>query len=272
MKLPIDPIKNIGFVKLQDNSKFDDFRYAGKITAECLSLLEQLVKDKTTNSLLELDKIAEDYFISKNTKPVFKGYCGFPATVCCSVNKQLVHSIPTEYKLQDGDIISFDTGCQYKDGLSDSAITCIFGEPKEKQHLELVNATKKCLYNAIKVIKPGRRIGVIGDAIYNTARKNGYKVIENYSGHGISDQIHSEPILLNKAEIDSGVRIKPNMVLAIEPLLIIGNSTKTRVADNNWDVICDNITAHYEHSILIHDDKTEILTLRDGEDIYEIFN
>ena len=260
-----DSIKEIGFIKIQPNDYFDDFRYAGKITADCLSLLEGLVSSKTSKSLIELNQVAEDYFLSKNVNPIFKGYHGFPAAVCCSVNKQLVHSIPTDYVLQDGDIVTFDTGCSYKNGIADSAVTCIFGEPKDKRHIELVETTQKCLYNAIKSISINNRIGVIGNSIFNTARKNGFKVIENYSGHGISDQVHSDPVILNKAEIDSGARIKSGMVLAIEPLLVLGNSTRTSISENNWDVMTDDLSAHYEHSILVNDTGVEVLTLRENE-------
>lgn len=257
---------SINFCKLHSEDKFDDLRYAGKILGQALLNLEKLVKSKTTASLKELDSITEEFFEKKSCKPVFKGYHGFPSTVCISVNKTLVHGIPTDYKLQDGDLVSFDTGCSYNGAITDSAITCIYGTPKNQEQINLIYSTKLCLYNAIRSIKSGSKLGIIGHTIYNTARQNGFKVIEQYSGHGISDQVHSDPIISNRSEIDVGIRLQPGMVIAIEPLLIPNtSSTKTTINENGWDVECENDCAHTEHSLLITKEGLEILTLRENE-------
>jgi methionyl aminopeptidase len=267
MKWPNNHSTSLGFVKIQDESDFDNYRYSGKITSECLSMLGRMVANKTTKSLVELDAAAEEFFLSKNTIPVFKGYHGFPASVCISVNHQLVHGIPSDYVLQEGDIVTFDTGCNYRRSITDSALTCIFGEPKNTASKELVDATQESLYSGIKAISINGRVGAVGNAIFRYAKGKGYKVIETYTGHGISlDQVHSDPIVLNKSEPNTGPRFRPGMVIAIEPLLVFGNSSaNTRTADDKWTVLSDGLSAHFEHSILILNDSVEILTWRDDE-------
>ncbi len=273
MKWPNNSSTSLSFVKIQDKEVHDNFRYAGKITADCLSMLEQAVVEKTTKNLVELDALAEEFFISNNTIPVFKGYHGFPATVCISVNHQLVHGIPTDYKLQDGDVVTFDTGCNYRRAIADSALTCIYGGSKNGLGIgsdtALVFATQQALYAGIKAISIPGRVGAVGNAIYRSARRKGYNVIEAYTGHGISlDQVHSDPTVYNKSESDSGPRFKSGMVIAIEPLLVNStSSTNTEVAADKWTVLSDGLSAHFEHSVLVLDDKVEILTHRKNEGI-----
>ena len=269
MKTSNDYLNHSQFVKLQSKDSFEDFRYSGKITSECLSMLKGFVLSGTNKSLKQLDIIAEEYFLDNKTVPVFKGYFGFPSSVCMSINKELVHGIPKDYYLQDGDMISFDTGCNYNGSITDSAITCIFGNPKSIEHINIINATYDCLKEAIRSININNRIGVIGNTIFHTARKKGFKIIEKYTGHGISNNcVHSDPPILNKSEINDGVRVKNGMVIAIEPLLISNlSSTKTYVKDDGWTVISESpISCHFEHSILISENNVEVLTERKNED------
>ncbi len=274
MKWPNNSSTSLGFVKIQNKEDYDNFRYAGQITAECLSMLESAVAAKTTQNLKELDSMAEEFFLSKDTIPVFKGYHGFPATVCISVNDQLVHAIPSDYKLQDGDLVTFDTGCNYRRAIADSALTCIYGQPKSAKDRELVSATQVALYAGIKAISIKGRVGAVGNAIFRSARGNGYKVIETYTGHGISlDQVHSDPTVYNKSEFESGPRFRAGMIIAIEPLLVNQtSSTNTRVAEDKWTVLSDGLSAHFEHSVLVLEDGVEILTHRENEGINAILS
>jgi methionyl aminopeptidase len=267
MKRLNNQVQHMMFVKCQPEEDWDNYRFSGRITAACLTMLESLVASKTSLSLLELDGLAETFFRDNGVDPVFKGYHGFPASVCMSVNEQLVHGIPTDRKLQEGDIITFDTGCNYKGTITDSALTCIFGKPKSNEDVDLVQSTKDCLNEAIKSVRVGLNVGSIGNTIYHTARKKGYRVIERYTGHGISrDAVHSDPPVLNKAEIEDGIRIQHGMVLAIEPLLIPAeNTTVTVVDEDNWTVISSGISSHEEHSILIKNNGIEVLTKRQNE-------
>lgn len=270
MKPSKDHLKNNEFIKLKDKDWLDKQRVSGKVTADTLSMLENHVKDKSKLSLLELDKIAENYILSQKCIPTFLGYNGFPNACCISVNNQLVHGIPTDYVLQDGDVVTFDLGATFEGVISDSALTCIYGEPKKQEHVKMVNACEEALFKGLSAIKVGSHLGVIGNAIYRSAKGNGFNVIENYGGHGIdiSDSgegiPHAAPFVGNKASPDEGIRIQPGLTIAIEPLLCFG-STSTRVSSDGWTVVMDGVCVHTEHSIYVHQDHVEILTWRENE-------
>lgn len=258
------------FIQLHDEKFLQNQRIAGKVVAKALNLLENLVKEKTKLSLIEMDKIVEAFIVKNECTPTFKNYKSFPNSCCFSVNKQLVHGIATDYILQEGDLISFDLGATYNGAIADAAITCIYGNAIDTSHIKLIETTKLALNNAIGNIKIGDRIGSIGNNIYNTARKNGFKVIENYGGHGIGISIngdgiaHASPFISNKDEINNGIRITPGLSIAIEPLLVIGHSNKTHVLQDNWTVICADYCAHFEHTVFIHKDHVEIITDRNN--------
>lgn len=252
------------FIDLKNNDWLDKQRKAGKIVAKTLSLLENLVLEKTNKSLIELDALAENFIISQGAVPTFKGYKNFPAAVCISVNKELVHGIPKDYKLQDGDIVSFDLGATVDGAIADSAITCIFGAPKEEAHEKLLKVGYESLIKGIDAVKIGNRLGSIGEAIYKHARANGFGVVTEYGGHGLSwNTPHTAPFVENKSLSTQGIRIQQGLAIAIEPMLTLG-SPKTKVLSDGWTVISDNIGCHYEHSIFVHDNTVEILTDRDN--------
>lgn len=252
-------------IDLHDNDWLEKQRYAGKVVAKTLALLENLVKEKTIKSLLELDQIAEEFILKNNCIPTFKNYKKFPNSVCISVNLTLVHGISDKRKLCEGDVVSFDLGATFEGVIADAARTIVFGEYLNEQHEKLVRTTKECLQKAIDNIQVGKRLGCIGETIYKHARNNNFSVITNYGGHSISkkDDIgipHAPPFVANKANANEGVRFCEGMVLAIEPLLVIENSTKTRTLDDGWTVVCENICAHYEDTVYIHQDKVEVIT------------
>lgn len=267
-------INSNSFIKIQEEKDFENYRYAGKITAGCLSLLEKEVINGTGKTLKQLDLIAEEFFLDNKTKPVFKGYHGFPASVCISIDNkaihQLIHSIPTDYVPQEGDLISFDTGCNFNGAISDSALTTAINDTTMANY-RLMDTGRRCLYEGMKQIRKGNKTGAIGNAIFHTARKQEYKVIEEYTGHGISlNQVHSDPPIFNKSDPSSGIEFISGMVFAIEPLLVRGDSTKTKIDRDGWTIVSENVSCHYEHSILINGDKVEVLTRREGEEINAI--
>lgn len=258
---------NSEFVKLSNPEDLEGYRVAGRITAGALDLLESLVKKQTSLSLLELDKLAEEYIRDNNCTPVFKNYKNFPNTCCMSVNNQLVHAIPTDYHLKPGDLISFDTGALFNNKfVGDSARTHVFCEAKSEIHERLIQTTKDALQAGINAIKIDAHIGVIGEAIYKVAKKAGFEVINVYGGHSVGYSKegigipHTSPFVANKSEKDIGCRIQNNMMLCLEPLVVLGSSTKTTIADNKWDVSCESICSHVEVTLIIHKDKVEILT------------
>lgn len=255
------------YIILHDDSWLEKQRIAGKVVADTLFLLETLVKAKTKLSLIELNNMAEDYIINNQCIPTFKGYKGFPAGVCCSVNKQLVHGIPTNYILQEGDVVKFDLGATFEGAIADSAITCIYGEPLNKEHIRLVETCEGALYAGIKAIKIGNHIGCIGAAIHKFTKNSGFSSIVAYGGHSIDyNRPHAPPFIANKAEQNEGIRIQPGLVIAIEPLLCMGNDNFTSVDKfDNWTVNCRDVSAHFEHSVFVHNDSVEIITYRDNE-------
>ncbi len=256
---------NIGFIKLKGEDWLQKQRLAGKVLAKIMNDIEVLIKSKTNMTLLDINDFAENEILKNNCTPTFKGYKGFPNAICISKNRQLVHGVakPGD-KLEEGDVITFDFGVTFENAIADSATTMIYGTPKCKDHEKLVQATKACLQAAIDSIKIGSQLGVIGNAIYKTARMNGFNVITSYGGHGLCwGKAHAPPFVANKAEINEGIRIVPGMSIAIEPLLVPANcSINSKILDDGWTVVTDDVSAHEEHSLFVHEDHVEIITKR----------
>jgi methionyl aminopeptidase len=257
------------FVHLQDQQFLADQRIAGRVVSKTLKLLGGLVKEKTNLSLLELDAVAEDFIRKNGCEPTFLNYKGFPNSVCISVNRQLVHGIPTNYKLVDGDVVSFDLGATYRGAIADAAITTVYGNNAKPEHVKGIEVAEQCLSAAIAAVAIGKRIGVIGNAIFKTARSNGFDVIQSYGGHGISrlneqDIIgipHAAPFISNKASPEDGIRIQEHMTIAIEPLLVpLGTSTETHIGEDKWTVYTKDVSFHVEKTIYVHSDRVEIIT------------
>lgn len=262
MNAPKELFTENSLVRLKDKNWLDKQRVAGRIAAETLKLLEDLVKGKTFHSLKVLNDVAEEYITKNGGVPTFKGYKGFPAGVCISVNKELVHGIPKDYVLDEGDIISFDLGVTVDGAIADTAITCIFGEPKNEKHARLVKATEEALMRGIQAIEVGKRLGVIGQAISKCAKGYGYGVINNYGGHGLDWNVpHAPPFVENKSDSDKGIRIQPGLAIAIEPMFVLGSTATTTLSDG-WTVVTPDLSAHFEHSVFVHEDHVEIITDR----------
>lgn len=265
MKLnaPKELFANSSLVRLKDKDWLEKQRVAGRIAAETLLLLKNtLLVNSEVPTLLELNNMAEDYITQKGGLCTFKNYKGFPAGVCISVNKQLVHGIPNDYKLQNGDIVSFDLGVTIEGAIADTAITCIYGEPKSEKHVQLLQATEDALMKGIEAIKVGDRLGVIGQAIYKHSHAQGFGVINNYGGHGLDWNIpHADPFVENKSDATRGIHIQPGLAIAIEPMLVLGSTATTTLSDG-WTVVTPDLSAHFEHSVFVHEDHVEIITDR----------
>jgi len=237
-------------------------KHAGRCVSNILKEFDKMIKDKTPNlSLLDIEQMALLYMKFYDCTPTFKNYNGFPGSVCLSVNKQLVHGIPNDYILCDGDIVSLDLGATYEGAIADSARTAIYGEPKNPEHVRLINACKEALNLAIKSVAIGKKLGVIGNAIYKHARGTGFNVVTNYGGHGIDyDKPHAEPFVANKAPPNEGITIQHGLSIAIEPMFVIGSAeTKTNETDK-WTVTTQGIGAHFEHSITIMENGVHLIT------------
>lgn len=259
---------NSELIQLKDEKWLENVRVAGKVAANALSLLEKEVKNETNLSLIELNNLAEQFILDNNCQLTFKGYKGFPAGVCISTNLQLVHGIPTDYHLRDGDIVSFDLGATFCGSIADTAITCIYGKPKLERHITLLKAADEALIKGINAIQVGKKLGCIGNAIHRCIKNYGFGTIEKYGGHGINTSEdgcgipHASPFVSNRANADEGIRLQPGLVLAIEPMAVIGD-TYTYVDKDGWTVICPGgLSSHYEHTVFIHEDNVEIITDR----------
>jgi methionyl aminopeptidase len=248
------------FITLRDNNWLEKQRVAGAVVAECLSISKQLINNKTPNlTLKDLEQECVSIIEKNNCTPTFKNYRGFPGAICASVNNQVVHGIPSKYKLKEGDLVKIDVGATYEGTIGDAAITVIYGEPLCDKHVKIVDSCKRALYAGIAAIKVGERMGKISDAIYSSVRKDGFRVITEYGGHGLSNKLHADPFIDNKAPQNSGVRIQPGMVFTLEPMVTEGNY-RTKVGKNGWVVTTQKINSHWEHSLYVHENKVEILT------------
>ena len=236
-------------------------RTAGSIVAEVLEKMKEIVKPGI--STIELDEEAEKIIKNNNAIPAFKGYQGFPATLCTSINQEVVHGIPSkDVILQEGDIISVDVGAVYKGLMGDSAITVPVGEISEELK-KLLEITKQALFDAIAQMIAGNRLYAnVSGAIEDKANEYGYGIVKQYGGHGIGRNLHEEPFLYNFRTGMPGPELKSGMVIAIEPMLNLGSSD-VHVNHDKWTVVTNDgkPSAHFEHTVLVTDDNPVILTL-----------
>ncbi|OBR68270.1 type I methionyl aminopeptidase [Paenibacillus oryzae] len=234
-------------------------REAGRIVAETHRLMADAVKPGITTG--ELDAIAEKFIRSQGALPSFKGYNGFPSSVCASVNDELVHGFPGSRKLNEGDIISIDIGAQYEGYHGDSAWTYAVGKVSDEVQ-RLLDVTEESLYAGLALVKPDIRLYSISHAIQKVIEAAGFSVVREYVGHGIGADLHEEPQIPNYGIPDRGPRLKPGMVLAIEPMVNIGERY-VRTLEDNWTVVTQDGSwcAHFEHTVAVTEDGFEILTI-----------
>lgn len=232
---------------------------AGRIVAETHRLMAQAVKPGITTG--ELDEIADKYIRRQGAIPSFKGYNGFPSSICASVNDELVHGFPGSRKLNEGDIISIDIGAQYEGYHGDSAWTYAVGSVTPEVQ-RLLDVTEESLYAGLALIKPDVRLYTISHAIQKVIEAAGFSVVREYVGHGIGADLHEEPQIPNYGTPDRGPRLKPGMVLAIEPMVNIGERY-VRTLEDDWTVVTRDGSwcAHFEHTVAVTEDGFEILTI-----------
>jgi methionyl aminopeptidase len=240
-------------------AELEYMREAGRIVAETHRLLRQAIKPGVTTA--ELDRLAEEYIRSQGAVPSFKGYNQFPASICASVNDELVHGIPGPRVLNEGDIISIDIGAQYQGYHGDSAWTYPVGEISD-EHRRLLEVTEQSLMEGLKHVKAGVRLYTVSHAIQRVIEEAGMSVVREYVGHGIGARLHEEPQIPNYGIPDRGPRLKAGMTLAIEPMVILGERY-VRTLEDNWTVVTVDGTwcAHFEHTVAVTEDGCEILTV-----------
>ncbi|MBP7340688.1 MAG: type I methionyl aminopeptidase [Smithellaceae bacterium] len=229
-----------------------------RIVAEALSTLREKVKPGITTR--ELDRIAEGVAERRGAKPAFKGYRGYPYALCTSVNEEVVHGMPSERVLQDGDIVGLDFGIYYQGFYGDSAITLPVGRVSEEA-AELLRVTEESLYAAIREACQGNRLGDISAAVQGLVEAAGFSVVRDFVGHGIGRNLHEDPQIPNFGKKGRGIELKKGMILAIEPMVNAG-SHKVKILSDGWTVITQDggLSAHFEHSVAITDNGPEILS------------
>src|SRR5581483_8087562 len=234
-------------------------RHAGSVVARTL---QKLVDELRPGLVVkELDKIVRKEFAKEGVEPTFLGYHGYPATVCVSVNEQIVHGIPGKRVLQEGDVVSLDLGCTYKGFVADSAVTVIVGKGTPEAQ-KLVDVTRESLAEGIRHLRAGKRLGEVSHAIQAYIEKHGFGVVREYVGHGVGREMHEEPQVPNFGPADRGPVLKKGMVLALEPMVTMGD-WRTRQLEDNWTVttIDGSWAAHFEHTIAVTDGEPEVLTV-----------
>jgi methionyl aminopeptidase len=246
-------------IVLKSGAEIDIMRVPGKVTAKILLDLGGIIEPGITTR--EIDAFVEGEILRNKMIPAFKGYNGFPASTCVSVNQEIVHGIPSERKISDGDIVSIDVGCIYKGYFSDAARTYPAGKVSEIAQ-KLIIATEASFFEALKFCKVGYRLSDISAAIQARVEADGFSVVRDFVGHGIGRAMHEEPQIANYGPPGRGPRLAAGMVFAIEPMVNQG-SFEIRVLKDDWTAVTidGKLSAHYENTVAITDGEPEILTL-----------
>jgi len=245
-------------IKIKSDREIELLRKAGHIVYLTHQYLKPYIKEGITTK--ELDTLAEEFIRSQGATPSFKGYNGFPGSICTSINSQVVHGIPGKTKLKKGDIISIDIGACYKGYHGDSAWSYPVGEISDKKKY-LLEHTKESLYEGLQQVKPGNRIGDISHAIEEYANKYNLGVVKELVGHGVGSKLHEEPDVPNYGKAGTGPLLKEGMVIAIEPMLNLG-SPDIYMLEDGWTIETDDYSpsAHFEHTVVVTKDGYKILT------------
>ncbi len=251
-------------ISLKSSREIELMAEAGRIVALAHRKVKEAIRPGV--STYELDKIAEETILANDAIPSFKGYGGFPGSICASVNNVVIHGIPSKKTvLKNGDIISVDIGAAYKGYHGDSAMTHAVGHISEVKQ-KLIDVTRESFFEGLKLAKPNNRLSDISHAIETYVLSHGFSVVKDFTGHGVGRKLHEEPAIPNYGEAGHGPILKVGMTLAIEPMVTIG-SHKVKILEDDWTTVTvdGSDSAHYEHTIVITDDGYKILTKEGGD-------
>jgi methionyl aminopeptidase len=251
-------------IVIKSEKEIEIMRQSGRIVAEILKILSEKIKPGMKTK--EMDIIAESELKKRGAESSFKGYRGYPATICASINDEIVHGIPGDRVLKEGDIVSLDFGAIYQGFHGDAAVTVPVGKVSAEV-MRLLETTKDTLKNGIAAARAGANLGDVSAAIEDYAKSRGYSLVREYTGHGIGRKMHEDPQIPNTTEPPYGLQpgtgpvLKKGMTLALEPMLNIGD-WRTRVAEDHWTVLTadGSLSAHFEHTIVVDDIEPEVLT------------
>ncbi len=246
-------------IELKSTRDREKMRRAGRVVAEVLEILRRSVRAGIPTR--ELDQIADQEIRERGGIPVFKGYHGYPASVCVSINDQVVHGIPGNRVIQPGDLVSIDLGAIVDGFVGDAAFSMFVDHPPNKRAEELLRVTEASLYKGIEKAQAGARLGDIGAAVQEFVESHGFSVVRDFVGHGVGRQMHEEPQVPNYGTAGRGLLLKPGLAIAIEPMVNLGQQY-VQVGADGWTVTTrdHSLSAHFEHTIFIDEDGPEILT------------
>ncbi|MBW2019444.1 MAG: type I methionyl aminopeptidase [Deltaproteobacteria bacterium] len=252
-------------VILKSPSEIEKMRQSNVIVAEILEILRRKVQPGVDT--LTLNNIAEKLALARNARPAFKGYRGFPYSLCASVNQQVVHGFPSRHPLKEGDILSMDFGIFHDGYYGDAAVTVPVGKVSELAR-HLIQITREALFLGIEQAVPGNRLSDISHAIQSHVEAAGLSVVRKFVGHGIGKALHEDPQIPNYGKPGMGIRLKPGMVLAIEPMVNAGGY-EVKTLQDGWTTVTEDgsLSAHFEHTVAITEDGPVILSTTDGESV-----
>ena len=249
-------------IAIKNEHELSAMRQACRITAAARALAGEMVRPGVITK--QIDKAVHDYIVSQGAKPSLLGYGGFPASSCISVNSTVIHGIPGDYVLQDGDIVSIDVGAYYKGFHGDCAATFACGTISAEAK-KLIDVTKQSFFEGLRFATQGHRVSDISHAIQTYVESNGFSVVRSFVGHGVGAQLHEEPEVPNFGAAGRGPRLLRGMTLAVEPMVNMG-TYEVRVLKDRWTTVTADgkLSAHYENTVLITDGEPEILTVTEG--------
>ena len=249
-------------IQIKNGHDIDAMRQACRITAAARALAGEMVRPGIATC--EIDKAVHDYIVAQGAKPSFLGYHGFPASACISVNSTVVHGLPNDYVLKDGDIVTVDVGAYYKGFHGDCAATYPCGTVSAEAE-KLIAVTKQSFFEGIRFATRGHRVSDISHAIQTYVESNGFSIVRSFVGHGVGRKLHEEPEVPNFGNPGRGPRLLPGMTLAVEPMVNVGTH-EVRVLKDGWTTVTADgkLSAQYENTVLITDGEPEILTVTEG--------
>ena len=249
-------------IPIKNERELAVMRQACKITAAARALAGEMVRPGVKTK--EIDKAVHDFIVAQGAKPSFLNYNGYPASACISVNNVIIHGIPGDYRLQEGDIVSVDVGAFWKGFHGDCAATFACGEISPLAE-KLISVTKQSFFEGLQLARQGYRISDIGHAVQSYVEKNGFSVVRSFVGHGVGEHLHEEPEVPNYGSPGRGPRLVKGMTIAIEPMVNVGGYD-VRILKDKWTTVTadGSLSAHYENTVLITDGEPEILTVTEG--------
>ena len=253
-------------IELKSAREIGLMRTAGHVLSDVIEHLRGAVKPGL--STLEIDEDVEAFIAARGAKPAFKGYRGFPATVCISINEEVVHGIPSAHRrIKEGDIVGLDLGCIVDGYYADCAFTLAIGDVPSKVQ-QLLDVTRESLDLAIQECRPGRRLSDVSHAVQAHVERHGFAVVRAFVGHGIGRALHEDPQVPNFGDPGRGPQLRPGMVLAVEPMVTMGG-WEVKVLDDGWTAVTrdGSLAAHFEHTIAVTDTEPEVLTSRTGRSV-----